>query len=167
MDYKSEYENLRQQLDNQRREESRQAEEDYQRREDARRQRIREYQEAQCYAETWDEAFRKTLPRLRKEAGEERQMNEEIDGTEAAHYMDTYFQEQVEQHEFAQGVWLDENKAVQARIKRIRERAAQLIERIEQQARNKAAARVDEKFGKETHIGENLRNNDIDSVVNW
>lgn len=161
-DYEKLYKQMKSEQDDQRWREDREREVAYQRREDDRRRREREEQEAQLYAETWPEAFRKTLPRLRKEASEEAAMNAEFPAD-----ADTYFTEQVAEHEFAREAYNEEMKKVQQRIEDIRAQMEKRIAALEQAARNRAAKRVDKNFGKPTQIGENLRNNDLDAVTNW
>jgi hypothetical protein len=161
MDYEKEYKRLQDDLHWKEVREREQREQEYEERERQRRARREEEIQAQFYAETWNEAFNKALPRLRKEASEEVAFASE-DPT-----FDPWFPMQVEQHEAARQFLREEEAAIYERIVRIRERAERLVAELEQQARNKAADRVDGQFGEETIIGVNLRNNDIDAVVNW
>jgi hypothetical protein len=161
-DYEKLYKELKTEQDDQRWREEREREDAYQRREDERRQRQNEQQEALLYAETWPEAFSKTLLRLRKEASEEAAMN-----TEYPSDADTYFTKQVAEHEFAQTAYHEEMAKVQQRIDDIRAQMERRIAILEQAARSRAAKRTDKQFSKETQIGENLHNNDLNSVTNW
>jgi hypothetical protein len=161
-DYEKLYKELKTEQNDQRWREEHEREEAYQRREEERHRRQREADEARLYADTWPEAFSKTLPRLRKEASEEAAMN-----AESPSDADTYFTEQVAEHEFAQQAYSEETQKIQERIEHIRALMEARIAKVEQIARNRAADRIDEKFGKETQIGENLRNNDLNAVTNW
>lgn len=164
IDYEKLYKELKQEQEDQRWREEREREEVYQRREHERRQRESDWQDEQLYADTWAEAFRKTLPRLRLEASEEAIMNAEQPGNSK---WDTYFAEQVDEHEFARDAYNEEMAKVQQRIADIHAKAEAQIAKIEQAARDRAAKRIDKKFRKATYIAENLRNNDLDAVTNW
>jgi len=163
-DYEKLYKELKSEQDDQRWREEREREESYQRRENERRQRQRDLQEAQLYADTWPEAFSKTLSRLRKEAAEEAAANAEDPDSK---WYTTFFAEAVAETEFAREAYDEEMKKVQARIEDIRAQMEKRIAVLEQAARDRAAKRVDKKFGKSTAIGENLRDNDLDAVTNW
>lgn len=161
MDYKSEYEYLKQQLEDERWKQEQESERAYQRREEARREREREWQQEQSCANDWHDAFQKALPRLRKEADEELLLVEQ-DPT-----WDAYFPAQVEQHEYAFEVWQEEMSAIDVQIMGIKLAAEKRIAKLEQKARNKAAKRVDKKFKKSTNVAENLRDDSYQNLVDW
>lgn len=163
-DYEKRYKELVAEQADQRFREELEREREYQQREDARRHREQEAQEALLYADTWPEAFSKSLRRLRKEATEEAAQNAEDPDSK---WNTTFFAEQVAEHEFAQEIYREEMAKVQQRIEDIRAQMEKRIAILEQAARNRAARRVDKQFKKATCIGENLRNNDLDAVTNW
>lgn len=149
-DWKKEAGYLRDELDRREDEARREQERAYEERQEQRRQRERDWQEEQCYADSWEEAFRKAIPRLQKEASAEAALKGEIPD-----FDDDFFLHEVEQHRFAQQVWQEEQK-------RVREQIAE----IEKQARERTAARVEEKYPG-ANVAENLRNDDYNALVNW
>lgn len=165
MDYEREYKRLLEERHYENEERSRREYEAYQRREEERRRVREEAREAECHANSWDEAFRKGIPRYEQEAREEATVNAEIEGT--GETPDFFFQQQLEQHIFARTAYQEEMKSIAEQVRKIRADADAAVAHLEQQAREAAAKRVDAHFGTETIIGINLIQDDFESVVNW
>lgn len=163
MDYKKAYEEAQERLADMEQQQRRESDEDYQRREEERRERKQASLEAQCYADSWRDAFNKGISRMQREANDEADMVGKFPASE----LDFFFTQQVEQHRYAFTAWEQEMAAAEPRIQRIRERAERLIQMLEQQARNQAAERTDTHFNSETAIGQNLRDDDFRSLVEW
>lgn len=171
-DHEADAQYYREKSDRLERERERESQERWEAECERRRQREVEYRESQCYADTWGEAFNKAIPRLQGEADEEAvhlEWMKENEPDRIAHAREgefDYFARATEQHRFARDAYNTRIGAVSEQMSYIRKMAEQMIEALEQEAREAAAADVEAKFG-DCFIVENLRNNDINSVVNW
>lgn len=163
MDYKKEAEYWKEEVERIRDEERRAADAAYERRERERKERQQEIREAQCYADSWMEAFGKAIPRLKYEA----MGDAEEAAYEPGDKHNYFFTRQVAQHVFAERALIQEMKNVQPRIDRIRERAERLIAALEQQARDNVADAVEKDFPDSWGLVENLRTDDYMALVNW
>jgi vacuolar-type H+-ATPase catalytic subunit A/Vma1 len=150
MDYEKEYKALKEQLNYEHWEEENRQNREREFRERERRLKKQEAQESQFWAIDWDDAFRKAIPRYRREADEERFFNEKGEFP-----LDEFFKNELEQVEYAQGIYREEMKSAEKLIRLIRERALR-----------KAAKLVEEKYP-DAAIAEYLRNDDFDALVNW
>lgn len=164
MDYKREYERLQQEIDDQRYEDERRREKEFRERENNREQARRDYQESLCYAEDWNDAFSKGLIKYSQEAREEQRAENQYPGE--PEFEDRFFREMVIEVERASEVYQEEMKKVEENIRLIRERAEQEIAAVEQQAREKAAARLDELFPNST-TAQALRENNPNYLTDW
>lgn len=164
MDYKRAYEDLKQQIDNRRYEDEQRERRDYRQRKEKHHQALRDYQESLCYADGWLEAFSKGLIKYRKEAGEEQADADKY--PDLPGFQDGFFRDTLKEVELASRLYNEEMKPAEERIQRIRERAERLIAAVEQQARDRAAARLDEQFPN-SHTAEALRNDDHLYLCNW
>lgn len=151
-DFERENRYLRDEIERMNYEESQRRDRAFNEREEQRRQRQRDYQEALCYANDWNDAFARALIRLRQEAADEKQM---IESGNYPEFNDTFFQDQVEQTVFAEQAYREEMASVQ-----------KLIERLEERARNRAASRVEEKYP-DAYVAQYLRDDDYSSLVDW
>lgn len=106
-------------------------------------------------AYSWEEAFRKGKIRHQQQAAEEDAMPPEWfeqHSPEDAHF----FGIQLEQIKFAEVVYLEEMRAIEDEI-----------DALKQKARDKAADRVDAKFVEKTSVGQSLRQDSYDDLVEW
>lgn len=144
-DFKRLYEDTEWELERVRDEQRRERNAEIARMHEEQQARREQWAEAQCYADSWEEAFSKGISRMRIEAHDE-----QVSG-----YDDPFFTKEVEQCEFAQQVYDEAMKEVRAKIKE-----------LEAQALVRAAEKVEAKFG-ETHISTALRDNDWRLLVEW
>lgn len=123
------YENQR--LEEQNEQYRRQEEERYQQRERDRRERQQAAREAECHAETWEEAFRKGLRRYRQEAAEEVSDNERYK-SDPAWTLRTDFQEYVQKTEQAQAIYNEVMNEAERKIAEIKKQAlAEAADRVQ------------------------------------
>lgn len=153
MDYKKEYEYLKQEIEDRKYREEQEYWQRVQQREDERRQRKAERLAELCRADDWWEAFHKGISRLQHEAG----------------YLDEdgFFAELVEQHKFAYERFKERNLEHNPARRAIEEEYQKKLAALEESIREQVAADVDYKFGEGTEIAENLRNDDYEALVNW
>lgn len=154
MDYKREFENLQREMDDVKWRQQQRQEREAREREEKRREERRAWQDAQLHANDWYDAFDKGIRRYRQEAVEEKQAEEAY--PEDPHFThDQFFQNMVNQAEFAQQAY--QEAMTEARVK---------IAEIEKQARESAAAKVDGQFPGST-IAEALREDNPNYLTNW
>lgn len=163
IDYKEQAENLRAELERIQDDQQQVADAAYERRERERYQRAMSAREAQCYADNWDEAFRKAIPRLRREASSDAE-EAAYDPNDQGNY---YFTRLTAQHVAAYELWKQEQQAIQPRIDRIRERAERLIAALEQPARERIADQIESTFPDSWILVENLREDNYSALVEW
>lgn len=155
---KQDNEYLRDEIERRDREEWERADREYEERQRRRKEREREYQESLCSADSWEEAFGKAIIRFSAEARMEQQEiakygKESAD--ELAYTLDTYFTDELKIVERARALY---NEAMAE--------AAAEIEKLKQQARERAADKLAAEFP-ETSIAEALRKDDYSSLINW
>lgn len=151
-DWEKEAKYLQDELDRERYDRQQEQAQRYEQQQEARRERERNWQEAQCYADSWEDAFEKAIRRYRSEAQDEKRM---IESGDYPGFEDTFFQNELEQTLFAQQVYREE-------MARMRE----VIARLEQRARNRVAKRVEEKYP-DAYIVGYLREDNFNSLVEW
>lgn len=144
-DYKKMFEDSEWEIERMRDEQRRDRENERQRVNDERRERQAAWAESQCYADSWEEAFSKGIPRFQSEAN-----GEQIAGDDTL-----FFTEQVKQCEFAKKAYDEAMAEVRAKIKE-----------LEAQALINAAEKVEAQFG-DTHISTALREDDWRFLVEW
>lgn len=173
-DYQREYEMLKAEMEDRKWREQQRQDEEYRKRESQRREYQQEEREAQCWADSWEEAFAKGIRRYRQEAREEAamvtQIRKDYEGREDQMEAwerdivneDSYFAAITERAEFAREA-----------LREAEHEMIPVIAMLEQQikwafeaARIKAAEKVEEKFG-ECDMSENLRTDSYINLVNW
>lgn len=164
-DWKREYERLERQIEDDEYDRRLERDQEYEQREQERRRRRAEAEEMLHYADNWGEAFSKGLTLFRREASEEAHAAAQY--PDEPNMQELWFGGQVEQIEFAQSAWSDEMRAIAEEVHRIRKEADAKIAALEAQARNKAADRVDGKFGETCLVSEFLRDDNPNGLTEW
>ena len=149
--YKDRFEDLQRTLENQAAEREREAER-------RRKARAAEAEEDLHFAETWEEAFRKGLTLIRREARSEAEDNarwkDEADWEEQ-----TYFKTFAEETERAAALYAEEMQKAEEEIKRLRS-----------EARRRAAARLRSEFPESVSgldLATALDENAMEYLLNW